>query len=106
MEVTDNARYDLESGRDVVRLNFTHTILSDNGVWRCEASAESEQYIVGDGMLTRVNSAVVGMGVQHDIQLTIIGKSSSLRSALNHQHLLLALLLHSSSWSATHSVCR
>ena len=75
--IVDNARYDLENGPGVVRLNFTHTILSDNGVWRCVASVESEQYIVGDGKLLRIESAVVGVPVQHDVQLTIIGMCSS-----------------------------
>ena len=31
--ILDNARYDLENGPGIVRLNFTRTILSDDGVW-------------------------------------------------------------------------
>ena len=74
MEVMDNARYDLESGRNVVRLNFTHTILSDSGVWRCEASVESEEYVVSDGRLVRSDPVVIGVPLEHNIQLTIISK--------------------------------
>ena len=44
--IMDNARYDLENGPDVVRLNFTLTILSDNGIWRCRVFTESDRYIV------------------------------------------------------------
>ena len=36
MTISDNARYDLENRPDIVRLNFTHTVKSDTGVWRCD----------------------------------------------------------------------
>ena len=47
--IMDNARYDLENGPEIVRLNFTHTISSDTGVWVCEATAVSDKDIVNDG---------------------------------------------------------
>ena len=72
--IMDNARYDLENGPDIVRLNFTHTIVGDNGVWRCVASVESEQYIVSDGRLVQSDPAVIGVPLEHNIQLTIISK--------------------------------
>ena len=40
--IMDNARYDLEGGPEIVLLNFTRTILSDNGVWRCEVVVMSQ----------------------------------------------------------------
>ena len=38
--IMDTARYDLDNGLDIVRLNFTHTILSDAGIWRCTATCD------------------------------------------------------------------
>ena len=73
MTISDNARYDLENGPDVVRLNFTHTILSDNGVWMCNIQVESERSIVSSGNLVRGDAAVVGTPIQQNIQLTVIG---------------------------------
>ena len=74
--VMDNARYDLENGPEVVRLNFTHTIPSDTGVWVCEATAVSEKYIVSNGQLVRQDNAVIGTATVN-IQLTVIGKHVS-----------------------------
>ena len=68
----DNARYDLENGPDV-RLNFTHTILSDAGVWTCDVRVESDQDLILDGNLVRSNSTVIGVPLQHDLELIIIG---------------------------------
>ena len=69
----DNARYDLENGPDNVRLNFTHTILSDAGVWTCDVRVESDQDLICDGNLVRSNSTVIGVPLQHDLELIIIG---------------------------------
>ena len=69
----DNARYDLENGPEIVRLNFTHTIPSDAGVWVCEARAVSEKYIVSNGQLVRQDNAVIGRATVN-IQLTVIGE--------------------------------
>ena len=71
--IMDNARYDLENGPDVVRLNFTWTILSDNGIWRCRVFTESDQYVVSGGRLVQQDSSLVDEVIM-DIQLTIIGK--------------------------------
>ena len=71
--VMDNARYDLENGPEVVRLNFTHTIPSDTGVWVCEATAVSEKYIVSNRQLVRQDNAVIGTATVN-IQLTVIGE--------------------------------
>ena len=70
----DNARYDLENGLQIVRLNFTHTILSDNRTWRCDIHVISGQDIVSDGLLLSVDPTVIGSPIVHNIQLTIIGK--------------------------------
>ena len=70
----DNARYGLENGPEIVRLNFTHTILSDNGIWRCEVIVESEHYGVSNGRLSPFDSSIIGQPLEVDIQLTIIGK--------------------------------
>ena len=71
--IMDNARYDLENGPENVRLNFTHTIPSDTGVWVCEATAVSEKYIVSNGQLVRQDNAVIGRATVN-IQLTVIGE--------------------------------
>ena len=66
--IMDNARYDLENGPEIVRLNFTHTIPSDTGVWVCEATAVSE-----NGQLVQQDNAVIGRATVN-IQLTVIGE--------------------------------
>ena len=75
--IMDNARYDLDNGPGIVRLNFTHTILSDAGIWMCNIEVESEHYIVSNGSLIRVNSSLIGVRIQQNIRLTVIGKYSS-----------------------------
>ena len=72
--IMDNARYDLENGPEIVRLNFTHTILSDTGTWKCRVVVMSEQYIVSGGMLVRQDSARIGELVTVDIELTVISE--------------------------------
>ena len=71
----DNVRYNLENGPDVVRLNFTHTLMSDTGpgVWRCIVSVMSERYIVSEGRLVRQNQTDIG-SVSVNIQVIIIGE--------------------------------
>ena len=76
--IMDNARYDLENGTDFVRLNFTHTILSDTGTWRCSIVVMSEQYIVSDGVLVRQDLSRIGEAINVDIQLTVISECSVL----------------------------
>ena len=71
--IMDNARYDLENGPEIVRLNFTHTILSDDGIWKCQAFTESDQYVVSGGRLVWQDSDIIGE-LTMDIQLTIICK--------------------------------
>ena len=78
--IMDNAQYDIESGRDIVRLNFTHTIMSDNGVWRCNVTVRSDKYVVSDGNLVLEQQGIIGTPLQHDIQLTVIGECSILAS--------------------------
>ena len=36
--VMNNDRYHLENGPEIVRLNITNTVLSDSGIWRCDAT--------------------------------------------------------------------
>ena len=71
--IVDNTRYEFDNGPDIVRLNFTHTILSDNGIWQCDITVESECYILSGERLIRHNSSVIG-ALHVDIQLTVIGK--------------------------------
>ena len=87
--IMDNARYDLENGPEIVRLNFTHTILSDNGGWTCNVKVVSEQYFLNDGNLIQTDPSVIGTQIRQDIQLTIIGKQ--LHISLNN-HTLWTLL--------------
>ena len=71
--VMDNARYDLENGLDIVRLNSNRTLLSDAGMWRCDIRTESDQYIENNGNLVQGNVTVIGAPIQRDIKLIIIG---------------------------------
>ena len=72
----DNARYNLENGPDIVRLNFTRTIPSDSGIWTCEVIVRSERHVVSnEGELIRGGQAVIGTPLRHQFMLTVIGES-------------------------------
>ena len=74
--IMDNARYDLENGPEIARLNFTRTILSDNGIWQCVVTVRSQRHVVdNDGNLVLVSPEVIGVPLRHEFQLTIIGES-------------------------------
>ena len=73
--VMNNARYDLENGPGVVRLNFTCTILSDNGVWRCEVEVMSRRHVLLGGRLVELESEAIGEVINVNIQLIVIGES-------------------------------
>ena len=77
MTISDNARYDLENGPEIVRLNFTHTLLSDTGTWRCDIRVLSVQDIVSNGSLIPQDRSVIGVPIIRDIQLATIGKCNS-----------------------------
>ena len=77
--ITDSSRYRLENGPEIVQLSFTHTILSDAGMWRCNIRTESDQNVVKNENLVPLNSTVIGVVIQCDIELVIIGKYSSYR---------------------------
>ena len=68
--VLDNFRYKLENGPDTVRLNITHSILNDTGMWLCEIKVESE--ISNDLILT--GRTIIGTPLRHAIHLTVIGR--------------------------------
>ena len=73
----DNARYDLNNGPDVVRLNFTRTILNDSRVWICELVVRSERHVVtSEGELMLGGQAVIGTPLRHQFMLTVIGESA------------------------------
>ena len=72
--IVDNARYDLENGPQLVRLNFTHTVLSDNGVWVCDVRVTSRQNVLSDGVLIQQDPTVIGTPIVRNIRLNIIGK--------------------------------
>ena len=76
----DNARYDLQNGPEIVRLNFARTILGDTGTWRCDICVISSQNIVSNGSLVSQDPTVIGAPIVHDIQLTIIGKYYTYRT--------------------------
>ena len=72
--VVDSARCDLESGPDIVRLNFTDTILSDAGVWMCKVTVlSSETHKLDGGRLIPQNDTLIG-SLNVTIELTIIGE--------------------------------
>ena len=70
--IMDNARYDIDNGPDIVRLNFTNTVMSNTGIWRCNVIARSERYIVSRGRLVLQDEAMIG-SISVNIQLIIIG---------------------------------
>ena len=72
--IVDNARYDLENGPEIVRMNFTHTILSDDGIWVCNVQVTSRQDVVSNGVLVQQDPTVIGTPIVRNIQLNIIGK--------------------------------
>ena len=72
--IMDNDRYDLESGRDIVRLNFTRTIPGDTGIWTCEVTVRSRRHIVSDGRLVLGETAVIGSPIRHEFMVTVIGE--------------------------------
>ena len=75
--VMDNARYNLDNGPEIARLNFTHTILRDAGMWRCDVHVIlSRQDIVSNGILVSLDPTVIGSPIVHNIQLIIIGMST------------------------------
>ena len=69
-------RYALENGPKIVRLNFSTTMLSDNGVWRCNVMVTSDRYVEIEGQLFLQTGALIG-SISQDIQLTVIGKLQS-----------------------------
>ena len=71
--IVDNDRYDLENGPEIVRLNFTNTIMGDNRLWKCVVTVTSGRYIVSSGNLVSQDQANIG-SVTRDIQLTVIGE--------------------------------
>ena len=72
--IMDNARYHIDNGPDIVRLNFTHTILGDTGTWRCDVRVMSRQDIVFSGSLVSLDPIVIGSPIVRDIQLMIVSK--------------------------------
>ena len=72
--IMNGARYNLESGPQIVRLNLTQTTFKDSGTWKCELIVESEYYGVSNGRLSPFDSSVIGEPLEVDIQLTIIGR--------------------------------
>ena len=105
--IMDNARYDIENGPEIVRLNFTRTIPSDTGVWVCEATAVSDKYIVSNGQLVRQDNALIGTATVN-IQLTVIGeyvcvyRCTSVPMYIYYDHFIPT---HSPTWSANSTVC-
>ena len=72
--IMDSDRFNIENGPDIVRLIFTRTNLSDAGIWTCEIRTESDQHVVSNGSLVRLDSMTIGTPIQHDIELIIIGE--------------------------------
>ena len=66
-------RYTLDNGPEIVRLNFSIALMSDNGVWMCEVLVMSSRHIVSGGQLVVQDSALIG-SITQNIQLTVIGE--------------------------------
>ena len=72
--ITDNARYDLENGPEIVRLNLLAVERSDAGMWRCDVTVRSEQHVVNNDELVLEEEEVIGTPLTHSVQLMIIGE--------------------------------
>ena len=73
--VMDNARYDLENGPDIVRLDFNRIIMSDSGLWLCEVIVRSQRNALdSEGNLVLVGPELIGVTLRHMFQLTVIGE--------------------------------
>ena len=70
--IVNNARYNLENGPEIVRLNFAYTLLRDSGLWQCEIATKSERDVLSGETIIRLDSSVIG-SIHVDIQLTVIG---------------------------------
>ena len=82
--VLDNSRYNLENGPDTVRLNITNSVMNDTGMWRCEIKVESE---VSNDDLILTRRTMIGAPLQHDIQLTVIGRYTLIKIYKAHLYL-------------------
>ena len=71
--IVDNARYEFDNGPDIVKLNFTNTVLSDAGVWTCDATVSSEAHKLDGGKLIPQNDTIIG-SLNVTIEVTIIGE--------------------------------
>ena len=71
--IVDNARFNLGNGPDIIRLNFTHVVMSDMGVWRCNINTESERHVQSGSKLVLLDAATIGL-ISVNIQLIIISK--------------------------------
>ena len=80
--IVNNARYDLENGPKIVRLNFTYTISSDNGTWVCDVRVTSRQDVVSDGILVQQDPTVIGTPIVRNIRLNIICKCFTFNVAI------------------------
>jgi hypothetical protein len=83
--IVDNNRYNLENGPAIVRLNFTNTIMGDNGLWKCVVTVTSGRYIVVGGILIFQDQAIIG-SITRDIQLNVIGELRFVSSILPSVH--------------------
>ena len=73
--VIDSARFELENGPEIVRLNFTYADRSDYGVWTCEINVTSERHTVNnDGKLISKGEAVIGSPIRHKFLVIIISE--------------------------------
>ena len=72
----NGGRYTLENGPEIVRLNFSTTRMSDEGVWRCNVMVTSDRFVVIGAQLELQTGASIG-SITQDIQLTVIGELRS-----------------------------
>ena len=96
-KIMDNNRVNIENGPNIVRLNINRTLPSDAGMWRCDIRTESDQHVVSNGSLVRLDSMTIGTPIQHDIELIVIGEYRTIISVSGYN----IIIYCSSSWSAT-----
>lgn len=74
--IANTHRHILENGPEIVRLNFTHAVKSDSGVWKCNIHVMApEKHTVSDGKIGDiVRDVSIGKEIMHNIRLTIVSK--------------------------------
>jgi hypothetical protein len=82
--ITNDDRYTLENGSEIVRLNITRVISNDSGIWSCEIIVTSEKHVDRNGTLVLGEQTVIGAPIQHQFMVTLlVGELRSIHDVEN-----------------------